>query len=78
MKHTQAPVRCRIAGEGPERESLQALADRLGVKDGFDLLGWVEDAHMAAHSALPGGLLRPYDEYCGYVTVEALSLPSRW
>src|SRR6185436_6256519 len=72
MKHTETPVRCRIAGEGPERESLQALADRLGVKDRVDLLGWVEDARMAAHFAHSLAVFyAPYDEDYGYVTVEA-------
>ncbi|MFP5285686.1 MAG: glycosyltransferase, partial [Thermoanaerobaculia bacterium] len=43
MKHTETPVRCRIAGTGPERESLEALIDRLGVREKVELLGWVED-----------------------------------
>ena len=32
MKHTETPVRCRIAGTGPERENLEALIDRLGLR----------------------------------------------
>ena len=31
MKHTETPVRCRIAGTGPERENLQNLIDRNGL-----------------------------------------------
>jgi glycosyltransferase involved in cell wall biosynthesis len=72
MKHTGTPVRCRIAGTGPERESLEALADRLGVREKVELLGWVED--RAAVDLYAGSLAvfyAPYDEDYGYVTVEA-------
>lgn len=71
MKHTETPVRCRIAGMGPERESLEALIDRLGVRGKVELLGWVED--RAAVDLYAGSLAvfyAPYDEDYGYVTVE--------
>ncbi len=71
MKHTETPVRCRIAGTGPERESLESLAERLGVKEKVDFLGWVED--RAAVDLYAGSLAvfyAPYDEDYGYVTVE--------
>lgn len=72
MKHTETPVRCRIAGEGPERENLEALIDKLGVRGRVDLLGWVEDARMAAEFAHSLAVYyAPYDEDYGYVTVEA-------
>lgn len=65
-------VRCRIAGEGPERERLLRLAGELGVADRVEIVGRVDDeqlvelyAHaLAVHYA-------PYDEDYGYVTVEA-------
>jgi glycosyltransferase involved in cell wall biosynthesis len=72
MKHTETPVRCRIAGTGPERENLEALVDRLGVREKVELLGWVED--RAAVDLYAGSLAvfyAPYDEDYGYVTVEA-------
>jgi glycosyltransferase involved in cell wall biosynthesis len=37
-------VRLRIAGDGPELGSLQALAAELGVTDRVDFCGWVEAA----------------------------------
>lgn len=71
MKHTETPVRCRIAGTGPEKENLEALIDRLGLKERVELLGWVED--RAAVDLYAGSLAvfyAPYDEDYGYVTVE--------
>jgi glycosyltransferase involved in cell wall biosynthesis len=72
LPHTSTPVRCRIAGDGPERQALEDLAGKLGVRDRVDLLGWVEDGRMA--DLFAGSLAvfyAPYDEDYGYVTVEA-------
>lgn len=72
LPHTAAPVRCRIAGDGPERQALEELAGKLGVRDRVELLGWVEDDRMA--DLFAGSLAvfyGPYDEDYGYVTVEA-------
>jgi glycosyltransferase involved in cell wall biosynthesis len=72
MKHTETPVRCRIAGTGPERENLEALIDRLGLRGRVELLGWVEDRDVVEHYASCLGVYyAPYDEDYGYVTVEA-------
>ncbi len=71
MKHTETPVRCRIAGTGPERENLETLIDKLGVRARVELLGWVDDA--ASVDLYAGSLAvfyAPYDEDYGYVTVE--------
>lgn len=71
MKHTETPVRCRIAGTGPERESLEALIDRLGVREKVELLGWVEDrAAVDLYVDSLAVFYAPYDEDYGYVTVE--------
>jgi glycosyltransferase involved in cell wall biosynthesis len=71
MKHTETPVRCRIAGTGPEKENLEALIDRLGVREKVELLGWVEDrAAVDLYAGSLGVFYAPYDEDYGYVTVE--------
>ena len=72
LPHTETPVRCRIAGDGPERQTLEELAGKLGVRERVELLGWVEDDRMA--DLFAGSLAvfyAPYDEDYGYVTVEA-------
>jgi glycosyltransferase involved in cell wall biosynthesis len=72
MKHTETPVRCRIAGTGPEREALSELIARLGLAEKVELLGWVEDGDVVEHYAnCLGVYYAPYDEDYGYVTVEA-------
>jgi glycosyltransferase involved in cell wall biosynthesis len=72
LQHTETPVRCKIAGTGPERENLQALASRLGVADRIDFLGWVDDKDVVEQYANALGVYyAPYDEDYGYVTVEA-------
>lgn len=72
LQHTETPVRCKIAGTGPERENLQALAGRLGVADRVDFLGWVDDKEVVElYASALGVYYAPYDEDYGYVTVEA-------
>jgi glycosyltransferase involved in cell wall biosynthesis len=72
MKHTETPVRCRIAGTGPERDSLAALIERLGLSQKVDLLGWVDDRAVVEEYANCLGVYdAPFDEEYGYVTVEA-------
>jgi glycosyltransferase involved in cell wall biosynthesis len=72
MAHTRPTVRCRIAGTGPESEALAALAERLGVADRLDFLGWVDDAQLAElYAGALAVFFAPYDEDYGYVTVEA-------
>jgi glycosyltransferase involved in cell wall biosynthesis len=50
MKHTETPVRCRIAGTGPERETLENLIDRSGLRGRVELLGWVDDRDVAVEA----------------------------
>jgi glycosyltransferase involved in cell wall biosynthesis len=72
LAHTRTPVRCRIAGSGPEREELAALAARLGVAERVELLGWTGDAEVVElYAGALGVFFAPYDEDYGYVTVEA-------
>jgi glycosyltransferase involved in cell wall biosynthesis len=66
------PVRCRIAGTGPEHEALAELAQRLGVADRVELLGWVDDAALVElYAGALAVFFAPYDEDYGYVTIEA-------
>jgi glycosyltransferase involved in cell wall biosynthesis len=72
LKHTDTPVRCRIAGTGSERDNLLALARRLGVADRLELLGWVDDPGVVdLYAGSLGVYYAPYDEDYGFVTAEA-------
>ncbi|QQR73115.1 MAG: glycosyltransferase family 4 protein [Holophagales bacterium] len=69
---TDTPVRAVVAGEGPELETLRALAAELGVADRFELPGRIDDEELLDRYA--GALAvfyAPFDEDYGYVTVEA-------
>jgi glycosyltransferase involved in cell wall biosynthesis len=62
-----------IAGNGTQREPLQALADSLGVADRVRFAGDVSDDDLLdlyAHSLAV--IFPPYDEDFGYVTLEAI------
>src|SRR6185295_17481691 len=72
LARTETPVRCRIAGTGPDREALLALAQRLGVADRVELLGFVDDDRLVELFAESLAVFyAPFDEDYGYVTVEA-------
>jgi glycosyltransferase involved in cell wall biosynthesis len=67
-----ARVRCVIAGEGPERESLLRLAGELGIADRVEILGRVDDDRLIdLYANALAVQYAPYDEDYGYVTVEA-------
>jgi len=68
----EEPVRCKIAGTGPEEGALRELAERLGVAGRVELLGWVDDARAAElYAGSLAVFYAPFDEDYGYVTVEA-------
>jgi len=50
------PFRATMAGSGPLRASLEALADRLGIRDRLAFAGWVDESRLRA-------LLREHDVY---------------
>lgn len=59
-----------IAGEGPERVALEALAQELGVADRLRLLGWRNDA-PALHAAADLFVCPSRHEPLGNVVIEA-------
>jgi len=66
------PVRCRIAGVGPERDALAALAEKLGIAERVEWLGWVDDERLVElYAGALAVYYAPFDEDYGYVTVEA-------
>jgi glycosyltransferase involved in cell wall biosynthesis len=69
---TRSPLRGVIAGVGPERGRLEALARRLGVADRLELAGWVDDDRLLdLYARCRAVYYAPYDEDYGYVTLEA-------
>ncbi len=72
LARTKSSVRARLAGEGPERESLERLARELGIEQRVDFLGWVDDETLLReYREALAVFYAPYDEDYGYVTVEA-------
>jgi glycosyltransferase involved in cell wall biosynthesis len=66
-------VKAIIAGTGPERERLLALARRLGVAERLELPGWVEPEELLSlYARCRAVFYAPFDEDYGYVTVEAM------
>ena len=69
----QAAVPLRIAGEGPERAELEALAARLGAPVKF--LGRLDREALGHELAAAAMLLLPsrYHEFAGYAALEAMA-----
>lgn len=73
VARTRPPLRCKIAGEGPELAKLRSLADRLGIGPRVEFLGWVDEERLVdLYAECLAVFYAPYDEDYGYVTVEAL------
>ncbi len=73
MRFVRSPVRCRIAGSGPEAAALQTLARRLHVTERVEFLGQVSDAEaIALYAGALAVYYAPYDEDYGLATVEAM------
>jgi glycosyltransferase involved in cell wall biosynthesis len=66
------PGRAIVAGEGSQKETLVALAGRLGVRDRVEFRGWTDDAELKSLYARCGCVFyAPWDEDYGLVTLEA-------
>ena len=73
-KRQAAGIRCVIAGDGEERPRLQALIDRLGLKERVVLAGELSEAATLDHFARCRAVVfPPYEEDYGFVTAEAFA-----
>src|SRR6185437_7797086 len=68
----RSDTRVVICGEGPEREALQSLAQRLGFADRLELRGYVADP-WSAYAQARCFALCSQNEAFGNVVVEALA-----
>jgi glycosyltransferase involved in cell wall biosynthesis len=70
-------ARLRIAGDGPERLRLERLAEQLGIREGVEFVGWIQDeGDVAAFwSACDVAVAAPNDwiESFGLAAVEAMA-----
>jgi glycosyltransferase involved in cell wall biosynthesis len=70
-------ARLRIAGDGLERPRLERLAEQLGIREGVEFVGWIQDeADVAAFwSACDVAVAAPNDwiESFGLAAVEAMA-----
>ncbi|WP_019635694.1 glycosyltransferase family 4 protein [Paenibacillus fonticola] len=72
LQYTNSNIKCLIAGEGPERETLERLTSKLGLTDRVTFLGFVEDKQLLElYANCLAVYFAPYDEDYGYVTLEA-------
>ena len=69
-----ANVRCVIAGEGAELDSLVRLSRQLDIYDRVQFIGRISDATLVEHLARCRAVVFPaFNEDYGFVTVEAFS-----
>ncbi|HXG89027.1 MAG TPA: glycosyltransferase family 4 protein [Vicinamibacterales bacterium] len=67
-------IRCVIAGEGGELESLVRLRRQLDLDDRVDFIGRIDDATLVKHLATCRAVVfPPFNEDYGFVTAEAFS-----
>ncbi len=73
MAQVRGEIRAVIVGQGPQRESLERLAEKCGVAHRVEFLGFVEDERLLDLYSQAGMVyFAPIDEDYGFVTVEAL------
>jgi glycogen(starch) synthase len=66
----------RLAGDGPARAELEALADSIGVADAVDLLGWVTPDRLPAVLSGASIVVMPsrWEEAFGLVALQAMQV----
>jgi len=76
LSHVTQPIMFDIYGDGAYRDVLEALADRLGVRDKVRFMGWVEshDALIARMPDYRGYLVPSLAEANGIVVQEAMMI----
>lgn len=78
-KASSKDVRLRIAGDGPSRQALETLTNKLGISESVEFLGWLDlDCIAEFYKSLDVFCVPSYSESFGVVAVEAgaASLPS--
>jgi glycosyltransferase involved in cell wall biosynthesis len=81
MAGSESLNRCRLAivGDGPERQNLEAIAQRYALRDSIEFLGWLDQTALTAEYAKSQAFVFPsLKEFGGGVIMEAMSaaLPS--
>ena len=72
MSFVDPPVRLVICGDGTQRENLEALVERLGLRDRVRFAGAVDDETLLdLYAGALAVVYAPFDEDYGYVTLEA-------
>jgi glycosyltransferase involved in cell wall biosynthesis len=72
LKYCDKKMKCKIAGTGPELESLKKMAEDLGISDRTQFLGYVSDDDLLKlYAECSLVFFAPRDEDYGYITLEA-------
>jgi len=72
LPYVDTKIKCKIAGSGPEREPLEALAKKLNVTDRVEFLGYVSDEDLIQlYGKCSAVYFAPLDEDYGYITLES-------
>lgn len=72
LTYCDKKIRCKIAGTGPELDDLKRTADKLGVSERAEFLGYVSDDELLKlYAECSLVYFAPRDEDYGYITLEA-------
>ncbi len=72
LAHVDRRFRLVVAGEGPLRRELEAVASSTGVSQRVTFAGMVDDATLVnLYAGAAAVVFPPYDEDYGYITLEA-------